>query len=216
MAINHSSLETYAYAFTEPLTANITTNLFGNQIYSPVHKTPFLMNKYVLDSASPRRGRWSGWEVAPEGTSINFSINDGWVNHDVIASDGTKPFVGSEPVPVYLPCVLFDGEITAETDAGNFTFDVINYLFGLAPGDVLGITFDGVYEECTVEFEYEGEPYSLVVGNRGLTDSDAEDDGRDFYMCNFYYFAPYHGAYFYTRTPGTYHLKIELIATAKE
>lgn len=157
----------------------------------------------------------SGWEERTEDDYIVL-YNYWYTNHAIYLEDGTVYAPANDtPTPVYLPAIMFEGELTTTVNGAVFTS-----LCGWTVGDVVRVTVNGVTEEHTVRIR-ESAPmasYGGVIGNEGLTSSTNEyDNGGDWFIDVMYrsgLTADYGQATFcfYTRTPGTYQLKIELIS----
>lgn len=203
--------QSVAYAFSEPLTAEPYKGMNGNTYYSPQANTPFLMCKLMLDRRE--RNYWTEWETVVDSGEFHWG-DESWANHDIDASDGTKFYSASgDPTPVYLPTVLYDGEITTEDASYSDSASATAFLsLDIADGDILKVTINGVSGEYTAEVVETSR--QVQVGNAGLNgnDVDAPDDGGDWLVAESTTNSGFPRAYFYTRTAGTYQLKIELIA----
>ena len=133
-----------------------------------------------------------------------------WTNFDIYNEDGSVYIAASEPTPVYLPLVLFDGEVTTEPEA----VEIFGAPSGHADlpmsciiGDTVEVTVNGVSSKHIVALHNDFAYY--YAGNLGLSVDGVEDNGAD-WLIGFYHY----GARLFTRTAGVYQLKIERIATA--
>ena len=210
LAITQRYLNVCVYAFSTPLTAEPVTNLMGGIGYKFTSELPYL--ECELPHVYYEHDKWSEWKTVTDATvSIANYDNLTWVNHDVVATDGIKVLSGGDLIPVYLPIVLYDGEVTTEQESyANSASKTEDALFEFAPGDTLRVTVDGVSGEYTAEGGYQ---ISLpIVGNAWLYESDAADNGGDFALVSASPGTGLRNLYFYTRTPGTYQLKVELIS----
>jgi hypothetical protein len=211
LVVTDNVTEVYAYACAS-LTAELAEDFLGRTYYAVTPKTPFLMCEIV--SSMRDRNKWSEWEMVSDSAEFKFRF-DSWTNHDIVALDGTTPYAGSETTPIYLPYVLYNGDEIIDDDgygAACTIFTAMDFTYG----DILRITINGVSGEYVVKGEETNElPY---VGNVCLLDGngDMEDDGGDFAFTIAKVVPSSHQCYFYTRTAGTYQLKIELIEQAKE
>ena len=155
---------------------------------------------------------WGEWEL---GETARKTFVPKWANYDVMLKNGSIRLSASEPVPVSMPYVLYDGEVTTTkadySDSAGTTIQIAT-LFKI--GDTLRITFNGVTETRTVT---NAETYEwALVGNNGLNGNDTEgvDDGGEWLMTYPFYSQLAFFCYFYTRTAGTHTLKIELLKEA--
>ena len=203
-----------AYAFSAPLTAKPVPGITGGTAYEITSELPFIKSKLSINVYE--HDEWSEWETVTDATvSLSDYGNHTWVNHDIVASDGTKVFsAGGDLTPVCLPIVLYDGEVTTDQPdwADNANGTVATH-FEFSVGDTLRVTVNGVSGEYTAEG---GRNISLpLIGNAWQYDSDMADDGGDWALCEASAGSGLRKAYFYTRNPGTYQLKIELISIAQ-
>jgi hypothetical protein len=131
-----------------------------------------------------------------------------WSNHTVLDNNGNVRCEASDPIPVILPLTLFDGEVTTEGSIiASATIDIVS---GYKVGDKLRITFNGVTADYIARKE-DTDRWQFV-GNGVLDGSDdGVDDGGDFLLTYPHISFDKFKSYFYTRTAGTYNLKIELI-----
>ena len=195
------------YVTTTPLIARQTSS---NSFWS-VHTESDTLRCEYIDSKKDR-GKWGEWSAVDIGTNVSGLY---WSNHDIYKTNNEIYNEAFEPVPLYLPLVLFDGE--CETKEGFSYGDPFpGYGFNLAAefavGDTLRITLDGKVHEY-VAYEYGG--YIAYAGNAFLrysSNTGVKDDGGDVLLCMEGYSHWIRTAYIYTRTPGTYQLKIELIS----
>jgi hypothetical protein len=212
----HLVISTYllnwqAYMLSSPLTAEPGENFYGDPIYALTAKAPFL--RCELSPSMHDRDKWTEWETVDDVSEFNFNSSYYWVDHDVVAFDGTILYKRGNRNPIYLPCVIYEGDVITEDNGyGKYT-ETINLLSDIANGDVCRITVDGVSGEYTAEIK---ENDFFKFGNRFLTYGDYADDGGDWYMVDATTFSALRSVYFYTRTPGTHHVKIELLEVAKE
>ena len=169
--------------------------------------------------------RLSGWEKVDE--SGSKMIHGHWyTNHDILNTDGTVYCAAhDEPIPVYLPVTMFEGEVTTVAFEGYGS--ILDYrtqfesLCGWTVGDTIRVTIDGATEEHTVRVsEISPEAgYGGVIGNEGVRcDYPEYDNGGDWCIgasMRSGLSDNYGQALFniFTRTAGTYQLKIERIAT---
>ena len=192
-----------AYAFSAPID-------IGNQ-YSVKVEPPFLRSTLKLDENLVEY--WGEWENVTSSKTIS-QYNLYWANHDIIKSDGSLYLATSEPNSVSYPIVIYEGDVTTKDkgygDSAGDQIVGIAERFGV--GDTVRVTIDGV----TGVYKTKQVPTSTqaLVGNAGLNGNDveADDEGGDWLFASFD--SP--GArdlYFYTRTAGTYKLKIELLAS---
>lgn len=106
----------------------------------------------------------------------------------------------------------FDGEVTTATlTNGNVAVHMYNSGMkgGVSSGKTYRLTVDGaVYIMTSTDTLI---PYSSYwLGNPHLFDAEAEDNGYDFALRG-HFDTNSLLTYFYTRTPGTYSLKIEIL-----
>jgi hypothetical protein len=147
---------------------------------------------------------WSEWK---EETSNNSVWHVRWTNHDIY-KDGELWATKSEPTPVYPPVVLFDGEsVTEEESYSDYAADTLIAEQGFVIGESYRITINGVSGEYTAERV--ATSGTIQIGNAGLNgnDPEAEDDGGAWLVV--FPSDTSNTMYFYTRTAGTYQLKIE-------
>ena len=204
---------TKAYATSEPI---VQSGGFGSPVPTPAIKCTL---SYYQGSEYMYKEQWTEWEAVQEGE--NCGIADYfWANYDIKKSDGTIYLPAcADPVPVYLPELLFDGEVTTEYVEYQGNVEVIDLLNAFSVGDSLQITVDGTTEIHTVK---SAEPtYAEYIGNETLTshaDDDAVDTGEDWCLLHGYDISDRdaHGfstGRFFTRNPGTYTVKVERLST---
>lgn len=201
-----------AYVISEPF---VVTDSAPFDKATP--KVPFLRSTRKSDEYSGKE-YWSEWEEVAESETI-LLYSGLWANHEILYTDETVCTPkGNNPIPVYLPEILFDGEVTVEAnDVGICKVDILfaNYY---AVGDTLKVTINGVTEEYTVIKGYFGG--QEIIGNEELINSGLTgvvDTGGAWGIVNLGRTDT--GAYdvrLYTRNPGTYQLKIERIALGQE
>lgn len=213
----HYNKEVYRYAAIdgynglfvskEPIVAR--QNSAGNWI--PTIESDALLFK-LIDNKS-ERATWGESTNIEAGKTL---VSIYWCDYDLYKANGEIFKKAFEPVPMYVPIVLFDGE---HTTTEGFSDDYIGYGLNLnaefALGDTLRITLDGKTYEY-VAFEYGG--YEAAAGNTFLGDvsgTGALDDGNDVFVRMGGYGIWLRTAYVYTRTAGIHRLKIELIATGE-
>ena len=157
---------------------------------------------------APDKFHWGECKIIETDDYIRIPI---WANHDL------GSLTASEPVPVYLPITLFDGERTFSIgsweDPSDYTSASasIGLKVGFGVGDTLEITLDGHTETYTARKvdTFNG----VFAGNNGLNgnDTDGVDDGGDILVTFPHFGSSAWGAYLYTRTLGTHKVTIKLI-----
>lgn len=200
--------QTYPYAL---ITNTGGLYALSTQVQDIYALTETVVAPYLYTTVSDDRESWGEFEMFESDTKTQ--VSPVWSNYDVYNKSGTVNCYASDPVPTNKPYVLYDGEITTTKDNPEYvsadTTIEITALYKI--GDVLRITFNGVTETKTVT---NAETYEWpLVGNNGLNLNDTEgiDDGGEWLMS--YPFTSFIKcySYFYTRTAGTYQLKIELL-----
>lgn len=203
----------YSTAYAVPSAITVTKPNSWSSVKATL-ETPFLCSKLKADENG--KEYWTEWEVVTESTTITTSSINCWTNHDIVNTSANTVYLaaGDEPTPVYLPEVLFDGDVTTEdasySDSADATICSTN---AFMVGDTLRVTINGVSEECTLERVATSN--QIQVGNAGLNgnDIDAPDDGGEWLLAWVISGSPANRrVYFYTRTAGTYSLKVERIA----
>jgi hypothetical protein len=187
------------YAFTEPISV-------ANAFSTGAINCEGIVCDYI--DSFKERGKWGEWSAFEAGKS---AVPPEWANYTVYYADGTLCQESFAPVPIYLPAVLFDGEIKANAN-GEFGYANIRLAVEFAVGDVLRITLDGV----TKDFEVIQSGSYGYAGNQGLdnayTTENDPDDGDDVLIRMDSTGVNFRDAVVYTRTTGTHQLKIELIS----
>jgi hypothetical protein len=138
-----------------------------------------------------------------------------WSNFDFYNVDGSLLCSASDPVPTTLPYVIetkFEGEATT-ADNGNGIYVSANLTSdnagSFSSGNAYRVTIDGVSSVVDVG----GSVGSYYLGNPYLyKSSNYEDNGGFWCLRATYSFITKKDSYIlYTRTPGTYLLKIESV-----
>ena len=192
-----------AYAFTMAPTVK---KGFTSTKLTPT--LPYLKSRLEADENGAYH--WAEWEEITVTQDIVMS-GIGWTNHDILTDDGEMYLAAcEEPIPVYLPCVLFEGDVTT-TSTGSYPACTIKMRGAFVIGDRIRVTINGVSTETTLALVETSN--QIQAGNAGLNgnDIDAEDDGGDWLVAYVVNDGVYHRAYFYTRNAGAYSLKIERI-----
>ena len=156
-------------------------------------------------------GNFTEWKEYDTDATLMCPIY--WSNHDVAQTDGTVYLSASDPVPVTLPIIIYDGEIEISQDPYYY-----NHIFGLKCGyrigDTLEITFEGHTETyvATTADTIGG----AFVGNLGLYGDGTRgvDDGGDFLLVFPQFIGGTWRFEICTRTAGTHTLKIVLLKAA--
>lgn len=112
---------------------------------------------------------------------------------------------------------LFEGEVTTELDGrGTANIQLLNVDSGLTSkafsvGDTIRYTVDGVsYVSTATEVDVGVKNcYSYCVGNQYLGYTDLADDGGEYMVDASNNIFGRHFLYFYSRSAGTYNVKIE-------
>lgn len=197
-----------AYALSSPLT-DLKWNMSGRKATPAL---PFLHCELVTDENSGGE-YWTEWVEGVEGETITINTSyRGWADHDLLDTDSTAYVsAGSKPTPVYLPELLFEGEVTSSTDGGIVAVEFTNWF---AIGDTVSVTINGTTEEHIAKRRTTAtgrvEP---CIGNESLFNSTYEDDGSDFHLYPTGRDKGIYKAVFIPRTAGTYSLRVERIAT---
>lgn len=207
------SAYTTAYAFSSAVTVkkSLTTSITPD--------APYLKCKLTTPNDYVGKECWSEWEEIAAGTKI-YPSTSGWANHDLLKTDGTVFLAkGEDPTPVYLPELLFEGEVTTEDNGYGTYYAEITYPNTFAGGDTIRFTINDTTEEHTVEkprAEGEFSSGTKYIGNKYLCIDDFADDGGDWCLTGtMRNQSSSDGRYYgdlYTRTVGTYSLKVERIA----
>ena len=216
--------ETYPYVIYTTSGAIASSTPFTTSWRGLTYAVPSTPHLSCKLSWSENGESLSGWEkVDVNGDELLYQY--WYTNHDIFKADGTVYCAAHDaPVPVYLPVVMFDGEVATAAFEGYG--EIIDYrgefqsLCSWTVGDVIRVTFNGVTEEHIVRVN-EAAPkqyYGGVVGNTGLNDDYPEyDTGEDWKIVPSTRSVSNGQALFrlITRTPGTYQLKIERITIAE-
>lgn len=210
---------TTAYAFSSEVA--VKKSAIGTKSITP--EATYIKSKLTTPNDYVGKEYWSEWEEVSAGTKISAPGN-GWTNHDLLLTDGSVfNAKGDEPTPVYLPEVLFEGEVTTEDNGYGKYIKDITFVNTFTGGDTIRVTINGITKELVAEKpRAEGEFASgtKYIGNKYLYSDDFTDDGGDWCLAGTLrnlnkVDGRYNGAYwvtFYTRTAGTYSLKVERIA----
>lgn len=195
------------YAMSEKI--EYEAKAFGSQLHIPY---PYLYAGFDM------YGNFNAWELNEGDGSSQYKVYYGlpeWSNHDILQTgDGTVFLSASEPVGMYTPITLYDGEITlSQPDYMDNACGSVQLKGWYKIGDVLEITLNGntaTYTATTAD-TYNG----VLVGNNGLNgnDPDGVDDGGDILLTYPHLNGDYVLSYIYIRTPGTHQVTIELLST---
>lgn len=202
--------EKYPYA--------VICNPYSLRVYeepciSYLDRAPKNTSKYMearIVSSTSTHLRWAEFSEEEADTESGAVYGVEWTNHDIDNFTDGVALKAYNPKPIYLPFTFFEQEGATEKQddcpyprlvSGGYTYSI--YSGNKVKTTINGEIFIDTAVACDDNYAY--------VGNYHLVNGDAEDDGRDwcakvgrrpgtFFFLNFY-----------TRTAGTYNIKMERI-----